>query len=285
MLRNYFNIAGLNICIETEHEEEYTRFEQFRSDPFEGEDLLITLKCEKIDLTGCEVIFKDMVVTWYRRGDEFGCLFQSSEDKRNLVCFFFSADCSRATVYCEHENYMYYICGPVGEIIFRNALIQRGGMVIHASGIDYRGNGVFFSAPAGTGKTTHSNLWVEHAGASIINGDRPPILVREDGFFLCGSPWSGSSPVFENKIIPLRAMVFLARARENSVERLDARNALMLMAPRCFLPYYNKKAMGKAMDNVEKIIAGVESYLLKCTPEKEAMEKVLECIRPKLAIN
>ena len=41
-----------------------------------------------------------------------------------------------------------------------------------ASFIRWQGRGILFSAPSGTGKSTQANLWVQHQGAEVINGDR-----------------------------------------------------------------------------------------------------------------
>ena len=74
---------------------------------------------------------------------------------------------------------------------FAVGLLRNEGMMLHASAVDYRGRAVCFSAPPGTGKSTHTERWARLFGASILNDDKPA-LRRIDGVWrVYGTPWSG----------------------------------------------------------------------------------------------
>lgn len=282
MVNRYYIIAGLKVFISMPAKTPPDVLKDFIAEPFDSPDLAITFINRPIDLSDFDEVYKDHSVVWYRNNQQYACVFYTPDYQKALIGTIYNEQCDTATVYYEGAEYLYYLTGPVGEILFRNALIQRGGIMVHAAAVRYKDSGIFFSAQAGTGKTTHARLWVEHLGASILNGDRPAITVLNNKIFLNGSPWSGSSPQFENKIVPLQAMVFLERAAQNSIQKLDASAAISKMMPRCFLPYYSKKALSLALDNIDYIVSNASSYVLKCRPDKEAMEKVLECVRPTL---
>jgi hypothetical protein len=172
-----------------------------------------------------------------------------------------------------------FLEGHLGEILFRNSILFHKGIVIHASAIECEGKGIIFSAPAGTGKSTHANLWKVHKNAQILNGDRPAIRVVNNEPMVYGTPWSGSSPEYLNKQAKLSAIVLLEQANENSIYQLQNHEAISRVMARCFLPYHDSELMDKAINNIGKIISGTPVYLLRCRPDKEAVELVYECVK------
>lgn len=164
-------------------------------------------------------------------------------------------------------------------VAFRNALISFDGIVIHASSIECEGRGILFSAPAGTGKSTHAGLWKKYkAGANILNDDSPALRIKGERVYIYGTPWSGSTDRFTNSSAPLAAFIILEQGSENSIRRLSPREAVTRIIPRCFLPYVDNSLMEKAMVNIETMIKLTPAYLLRCLPDKDAVELVYGCI-------
>jgi len=160
------------------------------------------------------------------------------------------------------------------EIAFRTTLLFYEGLVVHAAAVKWNGKGIVFSAPAETGKTTQANLWKENLGATVLNGDRPALRVINGKSIVYGTPWSGSSPDFQNASAPLAAIIMLEQDKGNSIHELSTREAIGRLAARCFLPYWDHDLMDLALSNLEKIIQSVPVYLLRCRPDREAVELV-----------
>lgn len=173
----------------------------------------------------------------------------------------------------------YSLSGALGEILFRNHILFHQGIVLHAAAIEWQGKGILFSAPSETGKSTQARLWKEYMGAKILNGDRPAIRIIDNIPHVFGTPWSGSSCEFLNDHAPLSAIVMLEQASENSIRRLSNFEAVSKLMPRAFLPYYSDKLMGLAIANLENIITSTPIYLLKCKPDREAVELVYQCVK------
>lgn len=175
------------------------------------------------------------------------------------------------------NQYSSFLSAGIG---FRYMLLRREGVQIHCSSIDYKGKGLIFSAPSGTGKSTHVGLWCELFGddVTIINEDRPAIRYIDNAPMICGTPWSGTSDNFVNKIVPLSGIVMLEQAPENTIERLSGPIVLQLLMPRCFLPYFDAELMVEAMNILERLVKDVPVYLLKCRPDYEAVELVRKCL-------
>ena len=105
---------------------------------------------------------------------------------------------------------------------FYSGLLYFGGFMLHSSAVVMDGKAYLFTADSGTGKSTHTALWQEAFGsdrAEILNDDKPAIRIGENGIFACGTPWSGKTALNINKIVPVGAIGFLERSKENWIER------------------------------------------------------------------
>lgn len=166
-------------------------------------------------------------------------------------------------------------------IIFRYSLLHHEGIVIHASTIDWNGKGIIFSAPSGTGKSTHVKLWQEFFGDQVIvlNDDTPAVRFKDGKPYVFGTPWSGTSNIHCNQAAPLSAIFLLEQAPQNSLQQLKPIEAIQGLMPRVFFPYYDAEMMNTALIIFEKIVSSVPVFLLKCRPDKEAVELVYQWMK------
>lgn len=187
--------------------------------------------------------------------------------------------CIKASYLNGDDDGLSNITGPLSAILFNHYILLHQGIVIHASAIEHEGKGIVFSAPSETGKSTQANLWRKFMGARVLNGDRPAVRMVDGRPFVCGTPWSGSSPDFINARAPLSAIILLEQAQENTIRRLESSEAVRRLTPRCFLPYLEAHLMNCALDTLGKIIKSAPVYLLQCRPDREAVEMVYQCLR------
>lgn len=167
--------------------------------------------------------------------------------------------------------------------IVSGALALRDGLLIHASTVIWRGKGVLFAAPSGTGKTTHTLLWRALYQTPILDGDITACRLVDGIPMVYGLPWCGTSGEFINTRVPLEVIVFLQQGQENSIKKLDEQEALLRLVARCFLLPWNDELMNHYVDTVEAIIQRVDCYLLNCLPNPHAVELVKECLEMKLS--
>ena len=104
-------------------------------------------------------------------------------------------------------------------------LLYHDALVFHASYVAERGQAILFTAPSQTGKSTQAALWEAHRGAHILNGDKAAVSLGEQPM-VHGMPFCGTSGICENVSLPLRCIVVLSQAKENTVRRLGAGEAL-----------------------------------------------------------
>ncbi len=161
---------------------------------------------------------------------------------------------------------------------FQNRLMTLGGVILHSSSLAWRGQGIAFSAPCGTGKSTHVGLWKQRFGADveIINDDKPAIRFEGEQPMLYGTPWSGKTDQNSNRAAPLRAIVFLERGETNSIRRLGTVESMLHLTDQISRPYYDAALGEKSLDCIERLMQTVPIYMLRCNISQEAVDTVFE---------
>lgn len=157
-------------------------------------------------------------------------------------------------------------------------LIHQHALVFHASYILTDGAGILFTAPSGTGKSTQAELWRRLRGAEVINGDKAAVTLGPDPM-VHGLPFCGTSGICHNVSAPLRAVVVLAQAPENSIERLRPSRAAAMLARNVFADPTVKAEWSMALTLLLDLVAAVPVYLLSCTPDVRAVETLEEALR------
>lgn len=145
-------------------------------------------------------------------------------------------------------------------------------LLIHASLVRNNGYGYAFTAKSGTGKSTHTNLWMQNIpGCDLMNDDNPIIRVIGDKPFVYGSPWSGKTPCYRNIKAPLGAIVKIERAQQNRMEKVSSAMAFGIIVPACSSMKWDKGVFGKTCDLVIKLLELTPPvYKLHCLPNAEA---------------
>lgn len=134
------------------------------------------------------------------------------------------------------------------------------------------GDAVLFTAPSGTGKSTQAALWEQHAGGDTLNGDRS-ILRRVGGVWTAfGSPFAGTSGIYRNESAPVRALVVLRQAPENTIRRLSLAEAFRAIYSESVLPRWNTEAHQRVIALITAAVSKLPVYLLACTPDARAVQ-------------
>lgn len=159
---------------------------------------------------------------------------------------------------------------------FADRLLVLGGAVLHGSAVAIDGQGIVFSANSGIGKSTHTALWASQFGSRvvIVNDDKPAIRFVAGHPMVCGTPWSGKSDLNENMSVPLRAIVFLDRGKENRIRRMGTRDSIFRLMSQIYRAYYDENLGLLTTGIIERLVKGVPIYLLQCNISTEAVEFV-----------
>ncbi|MCR5513697.1 MAG: hypothetical protein K6F43_09080 [Prevotella sp.] len=152
--------------------------------------------------------------------------------------------------------------------------------LFHSSVVSYEGYGYMFLGKSGTGKSTHSSLWLKHiSGTELINDDNPVVRRLPDGFYVFGSPWSGKTPCYRNVRYPLGGVVQLSQAPYNRIQRLSPLAAYAALVPSISGKRWDK-LVAEGLHQTEEMMAGeVAVWHLECLPDEAAAQLCSETIR------
>ena len=157
-------------------------------------------------------------------------------------------------------------------LMFAFATARRNTLLMHSSVTVKDGKGYLFLGKSGTGKSTHSQLWINNIeGCSLLNDDNPVLRVMEDGeVHVFGSPWSGKTPCYQNIEVPVGAIVNLRQAKKNTIRKMSLVEAYAAMYV-SFSGYRFIKEMADGLHATnEKVVGTVPCYALDCLPNAEA---------------
>ena len=144
-------------------------------------------------------------------------------------------------------------------------------VLIHGSAVAVDGEGYIFVAPSGTGKSTHVRLWRKMFGsrAVMINDDKPLLQCADDGITVCGSPWDGKHHLSASISVPLKAICFLERGKDNHIVAISNTEGFMPMLKAI---YHSKEAEREAciLQSLQRIRQKTSFYRLWCNMEPDA---------------
>lgn len=144
-------------------------------------------------------------------------------------------------------------------------------LLVHGSAISMDGEAYLFTAPSGTGKSTHTRLWREVFGdrTMMINDDKPMLKIQRDSVEVYGTPWRGKHRLGCNDHRPLKAIIELNRGAENRIWRINAADAFPVVRKQA-IAFQDVGMMTKILSLEKVLIETVPFYRLSCNMEKDA---------------
>lgn len=165
-------------------------------------------------------------------------------------------------------------------IFFHYNLLDFYGIVLHASAVELDGKAYLFSAPSGTGKSTHTKLWKQMFGerARVFNDDKPVLRYINGVWYAYGTPWSGHGENINMKV-PLRGICFLKQAPQNSIRMLSAPEAAQKVIGQTMHKLSQLEKLDLMLSHVEKIVQQIPVFELENRPEPAAAQLSYETMR------
>ncbi|MGE4320058.1 MAG: hypothetical protein AB7E61_01260 [Acholeplasmataceae bacterium] len=171
--------------------------------------------------------------------------------------------------YVKDINMQSYI---LSGIAFMEVALAFNNIPIHGSAISYQNQGMIFSAPSGTGKSTQRTLWQTYLNDQIIviNDDKP-MIYKNHQFMVTSMPFSGKSKMSTHIEVPLKAIIFLKQASKPKIQKLDDIHAVKYMLENVYRPAH-KTHYEWLLTMIHMLLEEVDIYLLEATKEKDTFD-------------
>lgn len=157
---------------------------------------------------------------------------------------------------------------------FYKGLLNYNGCLLHSSAVVIDDEAYLFSANCGTGKSTHTSLWLKYLSEKnpyILNDDKPAIRIMEDGIYAYGTPFSGKHDINKNTRAKIKGICFIEQATTNSIKRIEPKEAVSLFFEQT-VKRLTKEQMLKLLDIMDIILKEIPCYKLCCNMSEEAVK-------------
>lgn len=152
--------------------------------------------------------------------------------------------------------------------------IRFGGFMLHSSCVVEGGKAYMFSANPGTGKSTHTSLWLKYLGednAFILNDDKPAIRLEDGVFYAYGTPWSGKTDKNVNARFPVGGVSFIERNTSCFITDMAPKDAFKNIYWQTVKPRIEAN-LDKLLETCERFIATVPIYKFGCDISEKAVK-------------
>ena len=153
-----------------------------------------------------------------------------------------------------------------------SCLSGQGVILFHGSAICVDGRTYIFTAPSGTGKSTHSRLWrellIDH-DVVMVNDDKPFLKVEEGIVTAYGSPWRGKEGLGCNMSAPVEAICSISQGTENVIREASPEEMFPVFFEQSLRPF-DKEGTENYLHTLDVLTRSVRLYKLECDISLEA---------------
>jgi len=283
----YYKIADLYVQITADlaiqHQHSLSSFIPFQSTPPSNEkDILLsvdfTVEKRNEEADGDKKLLSDISIMW-----EESFRFQET-DKQYLTTILAREDQKQWVMSSTKDFSTVTIYGHLSElkstqklswlimVAFGQACLKQNTLMLHASVIEKEGQAFAFLGKSGTGKSTHSRLWLANIpGTELLNDDNPAVRIWPNGeVTIYGTPWSGKTACFKQKWAHLQAIIRLEQAKENKFQQKIGMEAIITLLPSGSAIRWNNELYSSMLNLLEVIVSRTTVAHLQCLPNAAA---------------
>lgn len=166
-----------------------------------------------------------------------------------------------------------FVIDSMSRIFFSQFAASRGALMLHASAVACSGRAFLFMGRSGTGKSTHSRLWLsEFPGSQLINDDCPLVAPAASGcgFNVCGTPWSGKTPCWRRVSVALAGVARLRQAPANRFIPTSGVDSFVAFIPGMSVITSDRALYAAASSTALNLLDSVAAGILECLPDRQA---------------
>ena len=162
---------------------------------------------------------------------------------------------------------------------------NRDILLFHGSAICVDGRAYIFTAPSGTGKSTHTRLWREllkDHDVVMVNDDKPFLKVEEGYVTVYGSPWMGKERLGCNMSAPVEAICSISQGTKNVIREATPEEMYPIFFEQSLRPF-DKEGTENYLHTLDVLTRSVRLYKLECDISLEAARLSYETMAGKFS--
>lgn len=282
MIKVYYNIADhlIEVTMEEEQERAMSNYQPFKTE--KGGEAILSLTIEKgscqpekfseewrQEEEGSEIVCGQLegrptfIFRWNgKTGGYVVCNKDYSQGRLTL-----SGYSEKATI----DNTLM--------VMYAMATADKHTLLFHSSTVSHDEKAYMFLGVSGTGKSTHSKLWLKHIpDTCLINDDNPVVREKDGKTFVYGSPWSGKTPCYKQVRYELGGIVDLSQAPYNKIRRMKGIEAFLAISASVSGKRWEKRLADGLHESLNNLAMSSKIWHLDCLPDEEAAKICSEAI-------
>lgn len=169
--------------------------------------------------------------------------------------------------------------GPTIELLMINYLARGHGVILHACGIEYDGQGLLFAGESGAGKSTLANLWRLKTEAAVLSDDRTLLRMVDGKIRMYGTPWHGEAKFGSPGSVELDRIFFLRQGPFSTLRSLSNTETVIRLLQCSFPPHWEAAGMDFTLEFFENLTGRISCQELAFIPDQSA----IECVKRNLS--
>ena len=241
-----------------------------------GEESVFTLELvQDLSIEGKKALYISNPESLERRVDLYqidgGYLFEMAPLGNVPVCGWLKTSFDFSSAFLKVEKAKKYCVNNALMLLYAFRTAGMSTLEMHASVTVKDGKGFLFLGQSGTGKSTHSSLWLKNIpGTHLLNDDNPVVRVVDGKARVYGSPWSGKTPCYRNEDYPIGAFVRINRAPYNAIHRQNVTESFASISSSSSGLRAIRSIGDGLFSTISSLIQSIPCYVLDCLPDDDA---------------
>jgi len=161
---------------------------------------------------------------------------------------------------------------PLDGLLLYYLTVINSDIMIHASGVNYRGRGYLFSGISGKGKSTMANIW-KNDGAKIIHDDRLIIRRIDKEYFFFNTPvYDNDEPLNS----PLSRIYLIDHGRKNKIVPVYGATAVSMVLANCIQHNWARDIIARRVESVSAMCQNIPVAELYFKPDSTIIDFILD---------
>lgn len=241
-----------------------------------GEESVFTLELvQDLSIEGKKALYISNPESLERRVDLYqidgGYLFEMAPLGNVPVCGWLKTSFDFSSAFLKVEKAKNFCVNNALMLLYAFRTAGMSTLEMHASVTVKDGKGFLFLGQSGTGKSTHSSLWLKNIpGTHLLNDDNPVVRVVDGKARVYGSPWSGKTPCYRNEDYPIGAFVRINRAPYNAIHRQNVKESFASISSSSSGLRAIRSIGDGLFTTISSLIQSIPCYVLDCLPDDDA---------------